>query len=122
MMRPLVLFLLCCAPSILTAQVHVSGPSVSGVADYAPYPKYPIIARENHWTGSGIFMCRLRPDGTVSSVEVLQSTGHTLLDQSALDALRKWRFKVSGANKVNVPIRFAKRGVQRRMAGAVIYH
>jgi TonB family protein len=114
--------MLCCAPWIVTAQIHVTGPGGSGVAEYAPYPKYPTVARENHWTGSGIFMCKLRPDGTVSSVELLQSTGHTLLDQSALDALRKWRFKVSEANKVRVPIRFVKGGVQHRMAGAVIFH
>ncbi len=118
--RPLILSLLCCAPWIATAQIHVSGAGVSGVAIYAPYPKYPAAARESHWTGRGILACKLRPDGTVSSVEVLQSTGHAILDQAAIAALRQWRFTVRGGDLVKVPIRFTMGGVRHRMAGAVI--
>jgi len=117
--RPLILSLLCCAPWIVNAQVPVKG-AVSGVAVYAPYPDYPVAARRRHWTGRGIFRCKLRPDGTVSSVEILQSTGHVILDQAAISALRQWRFKVHGGDLVRIPIRFTMSGVRHRMSGAVI--
>jgi TonB family protein len=117
--RPLILSLLYCAPWIVNAQVPVKA-AVSGVAVYAPHPEYPVAARRSHWTGRGIFRCKLRPDGTVSSVEVLQSTEHAILDQAAIAALRQWRFKVHGGDLVRIPIRFTMSGVRHRMSGAVI--
>jgi TonB family protein len=118
--RLLILSLLCCAPWIVTAQIHVTGDGVSGVAEYAPYPKYPDVARWSRWAGNGMFRCHVRPDGTVLSVEVLKSTGY-VLDQAAIAALRQWHFKVSGGHLVRVPVKFAMRGVRHRMSGAVIY-
>jgi TonB family protein len=118
--RALVLSLLLCgASSNLISQVRVTG-AVSGVAVYAPTPEYPITARRSHWTGAGIFVCKLRPDGTVLSVAVRQSTGHTILDQAAIAAVRQWRFKVHGGNLVVIPVRFVMGGVRHRMSGAVI--
>ena len=118
----LILILLCCAPWIVTAQIHVTGTAgASGVAEYAPYPKYPDVARWRRWAGKGIFRCKLRPDGTVSSVEIRKSTGYNVLDQAAIAALRQWRFKVSGIHFVNVPITFKTSGVRHRMSGAVIF-
>src|SRR5262245_18223061 len=103
------LSLLCCAPGVVKSQNRVTGP-VSGVSVYAPHPDYPLTARRRHWTGAGTFRCKLRPDGTVSSVEVLKSTGHEILDEAATAALRQWRFKVHGGDLVRVPIRFTMSG------------
>lgn len=94
---------------------------MSGVAEYAPYPKYPDVARWRRWAGEGIFVCKLRPDGTVSSVEVHRSTGYDVLDQAAVAALRQWRFKLRGIHSVGVPINFKMSGVRHRMSGAVIF-
>ena len=118
-MRRLILSLLCCVPWIVNAQIHIKG-AVSGVAEYAPYPKYPDVACARRWAGMGIFRCKLRPDGTVLSVEVLESTGYEILDQAAIAALRQWRFKVHGGDLVRIPITFAMGGVRHRMSGAVI--
>jgi TonB family protein len=115
--RPLILSRLCCALWIATAQTHVTG----AVAEYAPYPKYPDVARWRRWAGEGIFGCKLRSDGTVSSVEVLKSTGYYVLDQAAIAALRQWRFKLASSHLVRVPIRFKMSGVRHRMSGAVIF-
>ena len=117
--RALFLVLLCYAPCIVQSEIRVTG-AVSGVAVYAPHSEYPLAARRRHWTGRGIFRCKLRPDGTVLSVDVLQSTGHDILDQAAIAALRQWRFKVHGGDLVRVPIRFTMSGVRHRMSGAVI--
>lgn len=92
------------------AQIHVTGDGVSGVAEYAPYPKYSDVARRRRWAGNGMFGCHLRPDGSVVSVEVLKSTGYDVLDQAAIVALRQWHFKVSGGHLVRVPVKFAMRG------------
>jgi len=119
--RPLILSLLFCAPWIAPAQTHVTGAEASSVAEYAPYPKYPDVARWRRWAGEGIFGCKLRSDGTVLSVEVLKSTGYDVLDQAAIAALRQWRFKLPGSHLVRVPIRFKMSGVRHRMSGAVIF-
>jgi TonB family protein len=88
---------------------------------YAPSPEYPLAARQRRWTGAGLFACNLRPDGTVASAVVLQSTGHEMLDQAAISALLRWRFKQGGPNVVRVPLKFTMGGgVRHRMSGAVI--
>jgi TonB family protein len=93
---------------------------VKATATYAPVPEYPLAARERGWTGAGLFACNLRPDGTVASVAVLQSTGHDMLDQAGILALQRWKFKTGGLNVVRVPLRFTMGGVRHRMSGAVI--
>ena len=78
-------------------------------------------ARVHYWTGNGIFVCKINSDGTVSAVNIKQSTGHEILDQAAIAALRRWRFKAGGANFVSVPISFwMPSHIRHRMAGAVI--
>ena len=89
---------------------------------YAPRPEYPLGARKNHWTGAGIFACKIRPDGTVASVDVLRSTGHEILDQAASAAFRQWRFHPGDMKRIKIPINFWMNGsgVRHRMSGAVI--
>ena len=89
-------------------------------AVYAPSPEYPLGARQRHWTGAGLFLCNLRPDGTVSSVKILQSTGHNILDQAGTSALGRWRFPSGDVKAVKIPLRFTMNGVRHRMSGAVI--
>lgn len=82
---------------------------VAGVTVYAPSPEYPVVARMHRWIGKGYFKCMLHPNGGVLSVQVLRSTGYDILDQSAIAALRQWRFKVQGLKGVVVPITFSLR-------------
>jgi protein TonB len=93
-------------------------------AIYAPRPNYPLYARQYHQTGEGLFVCHIRPDGTVASVDVLRSTSHEMLDRAAIKALRQWRFRAGDWSTVNVPINFHMSGkgspIRHRMSGAVI--
>jgi TonB family protein len=41
---------------------------------------------------------------------MLKSTGHQILDDSALEALRKWRFRPGTVHKVRIPINFTMQG------------
>jgi TonB family protein len=81
------------------------------VVIYAPKPDYPLAARSRRLEGSGIFLLHLRLDGTVQSVEVFKSTGHSELDDSAIAAFSRWRFH-PGPTKVKIPLAFTMRGAQ----------
>ena len=77
---------------------------------YAPRPVYPFDARRRNLQGSGMFIIRVRPNGTVARVEIEDSTGAPLLDQVAVAAFSKWRFKPGKVTAVRVPMHFTMRG------------
>ena len=73
-----------------------------------PTPKYPLAARREHLTGTGSFFLEIDTiSGAVTDVTVSKSTGHTILDQAAISALRQWRFAPHSAVEVSVPITFS---------------
>lgn len=79
-------------------------------AIYAPMPVYPYRARFQGWEGRGLFVLRLRPNGTVSGVAVLRSTGFKELDVAAAQALIQWRFVPPKVEReVGIPIIFKMR-------------
>lgn len=65
-------------------------------------PIYPRIAQESRVEGIVILEAVIDVDGSVSDVRVLRSA--PLLDQSAIDAVRQWRFTPTLLNGVPVPI------------------
>ena len=82
---------------------------------YCPKPEYPEWARARHLEGSGVFLLRLRPNGSVKSVEVAESTGHAVLDRSCVLTFREWRFQPGFAKsipQVKIPIRFTMDGAR----------
>ena len=74
-------------------------------------PDYPYAARDRHLEGSGLYRLNIKPDGTVSSVTVLKSTGYILLDQAAIHAYRQWRFRPGALHALEIPISFTMKGV-----------
>lgn len=77
-----------------------------------PLPRYPEVARERGWEGVVVLTVAVSVSGTPDSVAVTRSSGHSALDQAALDAVRRWRFEparrigIAIAGTVSVPIRF----------------
>ncbi len=70
-------------------------------------PQYSARDRMSHNQGTGLF--RLTLDlrtGAVTNVTVTESTGIRTLDQSALTALRQWRWKPGKWKEVDIPISF----------------
>jgi protein TonB len=55
-------------------------------------PDYPIEAQINNQHGSIRVIVHVAANGLVSGVDVLESSGVSLLDRAAVDAVRKWRF------------------------------
>jgi TonB family protein len=78
---------------------------------YAPRPVYPYEARRQRITGSGVALLTVdRTLGTVTDVLIAQSCGSAILDNSTLDALRRWRFKPESVTQVRVPITYTLMG------------
>ena len=48
---------------------------------------YPAIARRHHWQGEVRIALRIEADGRVSHVDLVNSSGHAVLDQAALNSL-----------------------------------
>jgi len=75
---------------------------------YYPTPEYPLEARREHMTGTGIFVLEVdAPSGTVTRVKVVRSTGFPILDKSAVDTLKRWRFRPNKVAKIRIPITFS---------------
>ena len=86
--------------------------SVKAMVAYAPRPVYPYEARRQRLTGSGVALLTVdQTSGTVTEVLMAQSCGSGILDNSTLDALRRWRFKPGNVTRVQVPITYTLMGV-----------
>jgi len=77
-----------------------------------PKPDYPRIAKRHGYEGLVVLNVFVMESGNVGKVELKQSSGYDVLDNSALDAVRKWIFIPGKKNGraipswVVVPIRF----------------
>jgi len=56
-----------------------------------PTPVYPPLARQTRISGTVRLHAIIGKDGTIQSLEVI--SGHPLLQQAALDAVRQWRYQ-----------------------------
>ena len=92
------------APSSAPAQVDVA---FKGVATQAVAPEYPLEARRRRLQGSGILEAAVDfKTGRVTSVRMVESTGHKILDEAALAAFRQWRFKPRLVRTFRTPINY----------------
>jgi protein TonB len=65
-------------------------------------PIYPDIARAARVSGMVVVECTIDPSGRVVDARVI--TGHPLLNASALDAVRQWRYQPTRLNGVPVAV------------------
>jgi protein TonB len=81
-----------------------------------PLPPYPRVARERGWEGTTVLQVEILDDGSGGRVEILESSGHEVLDEAAAKTVRHWKFLPARSGDtpvrslVEIPIRF-------RMAG-----
>lgn len=77
-----------------------------------PLPNYPRLARQNRWEGTVRLRATITAAGEVESVTLERSSGHAVLDRSALDGVQRWRFipatraGVPVACEVSIPVAF----------------
>lgn len=81
----------------------LSASQVKPLIVYSTWPSETIYTRGIWHLKLGVFLLSVRPDGTVSKVEVLQSIGHRGMDGDVTKALAKWRFRPNSVKEVRVP-------------------
>jgi len=103
-------------------EVHAPGGGddqiIEAVPDYAvnPRPLYPRRAVLRGQEGTVTLLVEVLPDGSAGEVDIFASSGHIILDRSALKAVRKWRFKPGTkmgkplTMRVKVPVVFRLKG------------
>ena len=77
-----------------------------------PRPRYPLIARKRGYQGRVLLTVQIAGSGQVADITIAKSSGYALLDDAAMDAVRRWRFRsASGSDGpvdtiVEVPVTF----------------
>jgi protein TonB len=78
-----------------------------------PKPPYPPLAFRLKLEGKVLLLAEVGSDGRAGQVRVLTSSGHELLDQSALSTVKQWKFTparkdgVIVTQAVRIPITFS---------------
>ncbi|MFM8983722.1 MAG: TonB family protein [Spartobacteria bacterium] len=76
-------------------------------------PSYPEIARRNGWEGRVLVRVEVSAEGRPISTAIAKSSGYGVLDQSALRAVKSWRFQprtvagIATTGSVEVPVNFS---------------
>jgi len=72
---------------------QVSAGDLSASMIHAPAPRYPRESRRLREQGTVLLTLVLATDGTVVDIAIAKSSGHRRLDDAALAAVRKWRWR-----------------------------
>ena len=84
---------------------HLGTGIVSPVPIFQPRPNYTSDAMRAKVQGVVLLECVVRPDGSVSDVQVLRSLDPTFgLDQQAIETARRWKFKPGTRMGEAVPV------------------
>ncbi len=77
-----------------------------------PWPSYPSSARRRGIEGEVLIRVAVGADGAAGRIEILRSSGSTILDEAAVEALSRWRFEpahaadVAVAGSIDIPVTF----------------
>jgi protein TonB len=94
--------------------VSLSEPASMAIPRYREntHPVYPWIARLKGYEGVVLLSAEIFSDGKVGTLKIKRSSGYALLDRSALDAVKAWKFEPgrrmgrSIPMWVDVPVKF----------------
>jgi periplasmic protein TonB len=77
-----------------------------------PTPGYPVQARKRHYQGTVVLDVLVDARGKAQDVRIAESSGYSILDRAAMEAVENWRFKPGRKNGrpvdtwVKLPVRF----------------
>ena len=71
--------------------IRKSGGVLQGTATRRVEPTYPPLARTARVQGSVILAAIIGKDGSIQNLHVI--SGHPLLTQAALDAVKQWKYR-----------------------------
>jgi TonB family protein len=76
---------------------------------YAPAPSFPPGQSLPGQSGTGRFRLTFDPQGNVTNVQMVRSTGNPYFDQAAIKTLRQWKSAPSQGWQATVPVTFQTR-------------
>lgn len=53
------------------------------------FEDYPPVAKRRHWEGTTVVQLRLGADGKVTDISIVETSGHEILDEAAVNMIRK---------------------------------
>lgn len=77
-----------------------------------PAPVYPSIARKRGWEGTVVLKVLVEQNGTAGRALIEQSSGYKILDETALNSVKTWKFQppqeglIHKSSWVTIPIQF----------------
>jgi protein TonB len=78
-------------PKVAVQRVRVSQGVTQGMVVHRVNPTYPPLARTARVQGAVVLAAIIGKDGAIQNLHVI--SGHPLLTQAALDAVKQWRYK-----------------------------
>ena len=78
-------------PKVAVQRIRVSSGVTQGLVIHKVEPVYPAIAKTARVSGTVILQAVIGKDGTIQNLHVV--SGHPLLTQAALDAVKQWRYR-----------------------------
>jgi len=113
--RSIFCFLMLAVCSVAMAQATKPSPTGDSsskhkaLAIVRPQPRYPVDSLGRHPTGHGIVVVEVdQKTGWVTSAKIEKSSGSKLLDEAALDAFRRWRFRPGSKPEIHMPFNYTK--------------
>lgn len=82
-------------PTLSTPDISDREPDYLAGYLHNPAPAYPMLARRMGWQGKVIVSVEVMSTGVAGQVKLQQSSGHEVLDDAALQAVRAWRFSAA---------------------------
>lgn len=76
---------------------------------YAPAPSFPPGQSLPGQSGTGRFRLTFDPQGNVTNIQIVASTGNPYFDQAAIKTLRQWKSAPSQGWQATVPVTFRTR-------------
>src|SRR3989441_4584849 len=98
------------SPIEIRAPASTSQPFVPAAYRETPLPSYPSAAREQGLEGVVVLGVLVGVNGRAVEISVRTSSGARVLDDAAVDAVRRWRFAPAeerpptGQNRVEIPL------------------
>lgn len=70
----------------------------------AEHPPYPQFARAQGWEGTVVLRIQVNQAGTVDSIRTRKSSGFPILDESAIQSVKTWRFEPAKDGEFPIPV------------------